>query len=332
MKSIRLSPASSGLLASLFCGASIILFGCLWLQPAASQQGQIANQPASQGRPITPAGVLVTDASTRLPAVAPLTVDFVRSADKDGPDGKGRYLIAVNSGFGLQFNAETNRGQQSLSVIDLNAKPSPVVIQNVYFPSPQSVNVGFALATQTEQDGSHLLFVSGGVENKIWMFRFTPGARTPITPTSSGPNTRVTAPFIDVNGFATQAPTSRYNENYAPVYPTGLALSPDGETLFVANNLGDSLGIIRNVRSTRELLRVDLRRDNPLQPIYPYGVAVLPARDGKAAKVYVSCWNDSALAVIDPNNPNKPVNRIAVDRHPTAMIFNAAKTRLYVVN
>jgi YVTN family beta-propeller protein len=27
-----------------------------------------------------------------------------------------------------------------------------------------------------------------------------------------------------------------------------------------------------------------------------------------------------------------PVRRIAVDRHPTAMIFNAAKTRLYVVN
>ena len=48
-------------------------------------------------------------------AVAPLTVDFVRSPDKNGPDGKGRYLIAVNSGFGLQFNAETNHGQQSLA-------------------------------------------------------------------------------------------------------------------------------------------------------------------------------------------------------------------------
>src|SRR5262249_20876884 len=28
----------------------------------------------------------------------------------------------------------------------------------------------------------------------------------------------------------------------------------------------------------------------------------------------------------------KPIRRIMVDRHPTAMIFNAAKTRLYVVN
>src|SRR5215468_4620728 len=298
MKRIRRSPASLGLLASLFCGATTLLFGCFWFLSAASQESNVVNQPASQGRPVTPAGTLLPDATTRLPAVAPLTVDFVRSPDKNGPDGKGRYLIAVNSGFGLQFNSETNRGQQSLAVIDLNAKPSPAVIQSVYFPTPQSANVGVAMASKAEQDGSHLLYVSGGVENKIWMFRFTPGAPAPITPASPGPNTR-------------------------------------GETLFVANNLGDNLGIILSAQGMRELVRVDLRRDNPLQPIYPYGVAVLPARDGKAAKVYVSCWNDAALAVIDPNdpnNPNNPVRRIAVDRHPTAMIFNAAKTRMYVVN
>ncbi len=332
MKRLRLRPASVGLLASLICGATIGLFCSVMFGSSASQEIKIINQPASQGRPITPAGTLVQDAATKLPAVAPLTVDFIRSPDTNGPEGRGRYLIAVNSGFGLQFNAQTNRAQQSLAVIDLNAKPEPVVIQNVYFPAPQSVNVGVAVAARAEQDGGHLLYVSGGVENKIWMFRFTPGARAPITPTSPGPNTRIEAPFIDVNGFATQAPTPRYNDNFAPVYPTGLALSPDGETIFVANNLGDSLGIIRNARGMRELVRVDLRRDNPLQPIYPYGVAVLPGSGGKAARAYVSCWNDASLAVIDPNDPNKPVRRVAVDRHPTAMIFNAAKTRLYVVN
>ncbi len=332
MKSIRLPLASSALLVSIVFGVSVILPGFLRLQSATGQQGEIANQPASEGRPITPAGMLLMDATTRLPAVAPLTVDFVRSPDKNGPDGKGRYLIAISSGFGLQFSAETNSGQQSLQVIDLNAKPAPIVVQNVYFPTPQSANVGIAIAEQVEQDGSHLLYVSGGVENKIWMFRFTPGSRAPITPTSPGPNTKVEAPFIDVNGFAVQAPTRRYNENFAPVFPTGLALSPDGETLLVANNLGDSLGIVRNLRSTRELVRVDLRHDNLLHPIYPYGVAVLPASNGKATKVYVSCWNDAALAVLDPNIPGKPINRITVERHPTAMVFNAAKSRLYVVN
>ena len=332
MERLRLRPALVGLLAVLvFLGAAGI-FSIFLLRSTASQEIKIVNQPASEGRTITPAGMLIMDAATKLAAVAPLTVNFIRSNDKTGPDGKGRYLIAVNSGFGVQFNAETNRGQQSLAVIDLNAKPAPAVVQNVYFPTPQSANIGIALAPRAEQDGAQLLYVSGGVENKIWMFRFTPGARAPITPTSPGPNTRVEAPYIDINGFATQAPTPRYNEDYAPVYPAGLALSPDGKTLFIANNLGDSLGIIRNVHGERELRRVDLRRENARHPIYPYGVEILPNNDGAAVKVYVSCWNDAALAVIDPENPGKPVTRIAVDRHPTAMIFNASKTRLYVVN
>src|SRR5262245_49128810 len=232
-----LRPISVGTLASLLCGGAVGLFCAVMIRSSASQDIRIGNQPASEGRPVTPAGMLLNDTATQLPAVAPLTVDFVRSPDNHGSDGKGRYLIAINSGFGLQFNSGANRGQQSLSVIDLNAKPTPVVCQNVYFPTPQSANVGITLAPNAEQDGSHLMYVSGGVENKIWIFRFTPSARTPITPASSGPNTRVEAPFIDVNGFAAQAPTPRYNGNFAPVYPTGLALGPDGETLFVANNL-----------------------------------------------------------------------------------------------
>ena len=288
---------------------------------------EVKNQPASQGRRISPAGMLMTDATTKQPAVGALPVDFVRSPDQTGPGGGGRYLVAVNSGFGLQFHAGGNSGQQSLAVIDLNAKPDPVVIQNVYFPTPQGATVGAVFASRPDEAGGYPLYVSGGVENRIWIFRFTPGARAPISPGSPGPNTKVEAPFIDLGGFAAQAPTPRYNGNYAPVFPLGLGISPDGETLFVANNLGDSLGIIRNVRSTRDLSRVELRRENPAQFIYPYGVAVL-----SEAKVYVSCWNDASIAVIDPARPERPVARIAVDRHPTAMRFNASRTRLYVAN
>lgn len=219
---------------------------------------QVTNQPASEGRPLTPAGSLVRDASTRQPAVGALPVDFVRSPDRDGADNKGRYLLAVNSGFGIQFNAATNRAQQSLSVIDLNSRPAPVVIQNVYFPTPQSVTVGVCFSPQVEADGTSILYVSGGFENKIWTFRFRSGARTPITPVSPGPNTTIEARFIDVSGFANAASSPRYNAERAPVYPTGLAISSDGETLFVANNLGDSLGVISDLSGARTLERIDL--------------------------------------------------------------------------
>jgi YVTN family beta-propeller protein len=281
-------------------------------------------EPASEGLPITPAGTLVQDLTTRQPAVGALPVDFVRSPDKLGPGGGGRFLIAVNSGYGVQFNSTANRGQQSLAVIDLNAKPA-AVIQNVYFPSPQSVNVGVVFAPKAEPDGSHLLYVAGGFENKIWIFRYQPASQTPIMPVSPGPNTTVDAPFIDVSGFANAANSPRYNSDRAPVYPTGLAISPNGETLFVANNLGDSLGIIEDLNGERRLVRVDLRHERN-QLVYPYGVAIVP---GARTKVYVSCWNDNSVAVVDAN---RTVSRVGVGRHPTAMLLNPERTRLYVAN
>ena len=288
------------------------------------------DEPASQGRPITPAGSLVQDLTTRQVAVGALPVDLVRSPDKSGPDGEGRFLLAVNSGYGIQFNAAANRGQQSLSVIDLKAKPAAVV-QNVYFPSPQSVNVGVVFAPGPNEDGSHALYVSGGFENKIWIFSFHPDSRTPITPASPGPNTTIEAPFIDVSGFAFSTNSPRYNNDRAPVYPSGIAISPDGNTLFVANNLGDSLGIIEDLRGARKLTRIDLRKDTLGESfVYPYSVVVVHER-GRAIKAYVSCWNENSVAVVYPGGSAPPA-RIGVGRHPTVMLLNPEQTRLYVAN
>src|SRR5215510_4508774 len=97
--------------------------------------------------PTTPAGRLLIDRLTGQPAVAPLTMNFVRTPDRRGPGGKGRYLIAVNSGFGLRFTSKS-KDQQTLSVIDLNNQADPVVVQNVYFPSPQSANFGLVFDTK----------------------------------------------------------------------------------------------------------------------------------------------------------------------------------------
>jgi YVTN family beta-propeller protein len=287
----------------------------------------ISDGQASQGRPITPAGALVQDLTTRQTAVGALPVDFVRSPDKLGPNGEGRFLLSVNSGYGIQFNAAGNRGQQSLSVIDLNAKPAAVV-QNVYFPSPQSVNVGLVFSPQPQDDGTYALYVSGGFENKIWIFRFQPENQNPITPASPGPGTNVEAPFIDVSGFASAANSPRYNSDRAPVYPTGIAITPDANTLFVANNLGDSLGVIEDVRGRRKLTRIDLRREGDgEQFIYPYAVVVVPHQG--SFKAYVSCWNDASVAVVQSG---KLVSRVPVGRHPTAMLLNPERTRLYVAN
>ncbi|MFL6374955.1 MAG: hypothetical protein ACJ73D_09830, partial [Pyrinomonadaceae bacterium] len=168
----------------------------------------------------TPAGHLMTDATTGLPAVAPLTMNFVRSPDKTGPDGKGRYLIAVNSGYGIEFTSKSKQ-QQTLSIIDLNAGNEPQAVQNVYFPSPQSANVGLAFDQRPTRDGKYRFYVSGGFDNKVWLFELGIGAKVPVSPANK-PDEPVKAPFIDVSGLTMFAPSPDYNGDRAPVYPTGI--------------------------------------------------------------------------------------------------------------
>ena len=60
----------------------------------------------------------------------------------------------MNSGYGVQLRAHTNEGQQLLQVVDLGATPAPAVVQEVYFPSPQSTNVGAVFATKPNGKGA----------------------------------------------------------------------------------------------------------------------------------------------------------------------------------
>jgi YVTN family beta-propeller protein len=302
------------------------LLTTLSLSVAASGQ----QEPAGEGRFITPAGTLVMDAATRVPAVGAMPMTMLRSPDTFGRGGKGRYLLVVNSGYGVQFSEETNHAQQSIAVIDLNANPAPEVIQNVYFPTPQSANVGLAFVPTPVADGSFSMLVSGGFENKIWIFRFDPKGAAPIKPPSPGPETKIAAPFIQISNPGEASPKD-YNKGKAALYPTGLAVTPDGTTLVTANNLGDSVTIVHDLNGTRRMQRLDLHHPGKLtQNIYPYGVIALGT--GKRARAYVSCWNDSSVAVISLNGKAAVLKYISVDRHPTAMLLNAQGTRLFVSN
>jgi YVTN family beta-propeller protein len=307
-----------------FCNA-LFLATALFSGIASGQQG-----PAGEGRPITPAGTLVMDTGTHLPAVGAMPMTMLRSPDKLGHDGKGRYLLVVNSGYGVQFSEDTNKAQQSIAVIDLNRTPEPAVIQNVYFPTPQSANVGLAFAPAAPTEGSFAMYVSGGFENKVWIFRFDPRAVTPVQPTSPGPDTKVTAPFFLISDPGEVSPKD-YNRGKAALYPTGLAVTKDGGTLFTANNLGDSVTIVRNLNGARKMQRVDLHhRGKRDEDIYPYGVVLL--ENGKKTRAYVSCWNDSSVAVISLDGKGVVEKYIGVDRHPTAMALNEEGTRLFVAN
>ncbi|MDB4899983.1 MAG: phosphoesterase, partial [Gemmatimonadetes bacterium] len=102
-------------------------------------------------------------------------------------------------------------------------------------------------------------------------------------------------------------------------YPAGLAFSTDGRTLYVTENLADSLAVVE-VASGHVLQRVPTDR-------YPYAVVVAPN-----GTVYVSNWGASHVGSYGAGSDGTlhPTGRIVVGRHPSAMLLNARGNRLFV--
>src|SRR5262249_20312150 len=103
------------------------------------------------------------------------------------------------------------------------------------------------------------------------------------------------------------------------VYPAGLACSPDGSRLYVAENLADSLVVV-DITSRRVTHALPTGR-------YPYGVVV--DRNGK---VYVSAWGGSWISTFVPRAGGLAAgHRIPVGPHPSAMLLDPSRGRwLYV--
>jgi YVTN family beta-propeller protein len=282
-------------------------------------------------RPLDPAGdvLLRPDGSI---AEGSLPVAMLRSPDTTGPDGGGRYLVVVNSGYGVQYAARRNKGQQLLQVVDLAASPAPVIVQEVYFPSPQSANVGAVFGRKPNRGGNWRLYVSGGFENRIWRFTFRPGEPAPVTPAHGLDDGPLRADAIELAGMAPGTADSTYNNAREPLYPTGLDINTKSNEVYVANNLGDSLGIVKGPETARPDLRVvDLRpRARPGQFVYPYDVRVVLGANGRD-KVYVSCWNDASVVVVDPRRLHV-TQRIEVGAHPNALLATADGSRLFVTS
>jgi len=103
-------------------------------------------------------------------------------------------------------------------------------------------------------------------------------------------------------------------------YPAGLALSPDGSHLYVAENLTDSLAVV-DLATAAVVQRFGVER-------YPYGVVV----DGEGT-VYVSSWGGSTVSSFSTANGRlTATGRMNAGRHPSAMLLSRDGLRLFVAS
>jgi YVTN family beta-propeller protein len=179
--------------------------------------------------------------------------------------------------------------EQGIQVLD---RGTGTVLQSIMQPA---AFLGLAFSP----DGKWL-YASGGNEDVVYRYSWSDGRASPADT------------IILVKKPIDKPGTS---------YPAGIGVSPDGKTLYVAENLADSVAVI-DVASRNVTHRFATER-------YPYGVAV--AKDGS---VYVSAWGGSTVSVFRPTDGRgvREAGRVMVGRHPSAMALSADGDRLFVAS
>ena len=120
------------------------------------------------------------------------------------PDG--RHLLVTNNGQGVQ----------SLQLIDTDTN---TVVQTLPFASPESLYMGLAWSP----DGT-TAFASAAANAKIRVFSFANGKLT--------------------EGTAIPLPSTTPDGAKLNLFPAGLALTPDGKRLVVADQLADAVSVV----------------------------------------------------------------------------------------
>jgi len=195
------------------------------------------------------------------------------------PDGN--TLLVSNDGYGTH----------SLMVVD---RASHNVLQIIPYRSPEGLYIGVVFSP----DGQHA-YASAGSNNKIRVYDVQSQHLTEREP--------IMLPTTGAGG-------KRINP-----YPAGLAIAPDGQTLYVADNLADALSVV-DVAKRTVTATIAVGHN-------PYGV--LLSKDGRTA--YVSNWGEQSVSVIDL--PSATVRQtVGVGTHPNALALNPQSNEIYVAN
>ncbi|WP_235459448.1 bifunctional YncE family protein/alkaline phosphatase family protein [Streptomyces olivochromogenes] len=196
------------------------------------------------------------------------------------PDGS--MLLVTNAG----------QGTQSLQVVD---PEDSEVVQTISYPSPQAVFTGLAFSP----DGRRA-YASGGGREIIHTYDVRDGRLTETSPI--------------------KLPTKNPEGQPVNMYPAGLAVTPDGKRLVVADRLADAATVVNLGDGSMATVAVGHA---------PYAVAL--AEDGGTA--FVTNQGGDTVSVLDLSGAS-PVQQTAVKvgTHPNAVITDAAHRTLYVAN
>ncbi len=273
-----------------------------------------------------PTGATITPTAAPGSVFVPLTTSL-QDVPVFTPDGAettaispdGNTLLVLTSGYNLNENSSGGfPGADSgefVFVYDISTPATPVQTQVVQLLNFQETFDGIVWAP----NGS-AFYVGGGGDDNVLTFTLQSG----LWAQSGTP--------INLNHYCDLMCEETETGPTAAI----LGITPDGNTLFVANHETDSITSVDLVHGV-VLQEYDLRPGiiNPVQTgvpggEFPYGIAVATNQNGST--VYVSSVRDREIDVLSfVNGVLTLTNRIPVSGNPERMILNAAQTELFVV-
>ena len=228
----------------------------------------------------------------------------------------GRQVTLGERPYGVTLSPDgrtllvSNDGVQEQSLMVLDAREG-AIRQTLSYDAPKALFLGVAFSP----DGRRA-YASAGQNDEIRAYSVQDGRLTEGDPIPLG---------VTHEGDVAVHP-----------FPAGLAVSPDGETIYAADHLGNALSIVD--AATRHETRVALLgRACVIGPLgdpshgrdclFSSAVAVSP--DG--TKVYVANLGQNTVSVVDARMRTL-VKTVTVGTHPSALAFDPAGRRLFVAN
>jgi YVTN family beta-propeller protein len=215
----------------------------------------------------------------------------------------GRYVVVTNTGYRQFLSVLSVEDGRIVSQIEVGAQREAGTARR------EGLYVGLAFGPSS--DGKTLLYASRGAEEKVAIYTLDSRGRLEDT------GRRLE------NSFGRKEP-------WASNVIAGLALSQDGNRLYVADNntnvytdLKGSLSIL-DTAANKRITRVTL-------PGFPFAVAAITNGPNADKKVYVTSERDGVVSVVDPNTP-RLIRNIKTGANPMALLLDRKQERLFVAN
>ena len=323
MKNLKLAPSGSAFAGRGFTAALAGALLFIWLYASAEAQKKTAvPERLPTGMSITPTaapGSTLQLLNPDLPGMPEYLADHPISTALS-PDGN--TLLVLTSGYNrvsdVKAHSVPELSNEYVFIYDVRHNP-PAKRQVLQIPNTY---MGIAWAP----DGK-TFFVAGGVDDNVHVF-------TQSEFTNNEARWSESLPAISLGhkyGLGIDDEEGAKNGRTKPV-AAGLAVSPDGTRLLVANSQNDSISLI-DLTQKKVIAELDLRpgRNDPEKRNvpggeYPYGVAF----KGNS-KAYVSSLRDREIVVIDLRAAPAITGRIKTSGQPGKMILNPSQTVLFAV-